>query len=63
MPMSSIGGGDLNKVWEIKTLGKEKDAEARKLLEMAAKQVQPIMRKYKWNVKLLSEFWYFPFLF
>lgn len=57
MPISSIGGGDLDKVWEIKTLKKEKDEEARRLLEMAAKQVQPIMRKRKWQVKLLSEFW------
>ena len=57
MPISSIGGGDLDKVWEIKTLGRERDEEARRLLEMAAKQVQPIMRKRKWQVKLLSEFW------
>ncbi|KAG0572075.1 hypothetical protein KC19_VG065900 [Ceratodon purpureus] len=56
MPISSIGGGDLDKVWEIKTLKKEKDDEARRLLEMAAKQVQPIMRERKWQVKLLSEF-------
>lgn len=59
MAISSISGGDLDKVWEIKTLKKEKDEEARRLLEMAAKQVQPIMRKHKWQVKLLSEFWYF----
>jgi hypothetical protein len=57
MPISSIAGGDLDKVWEIKTLRKERDEEARRLLEMAAKQVQPIMRKRKWQVKLLSEFW------
>jgi len=56
MPIASIEAGDLNKVWEIRTLGKERDVEARKMLEMAAKQVQPIMRKRKWNVKLLSEF-------
>ena len=58
MPISSIGAGDLDKVWEIKTLKrKEREDEARRLLEMAAKQVQPIMRKRKWQVKLLSEFW------
>jgi hypothetical protein len=57
LPISSIAGGDLDKVWEIKTLRKERDEEARRLLEMAAKQVQPIMRKRKWQVKLLSEFW------
>lgn len=63
MPIASIEAGDLNKVWEIRTLGKERDVEARKMLEMAAKQVQPIMRKRKWNVKLLSEFWYAQFFF
>lgn len=55
--------GDLNKIWEIKTLKrKDQEAEARKILEKIAKQVQPIMRKHKWRVKLLSEFWYFIFL-
>lgn len=49
--------GDLNKIWEIKTLKrKDQEAEARKILEKIAKQVQPIMRKHKWRVKLLSEF-------
>lgn len=47
---------DLCKIWEVKTQGKERDAEARKLLEDAAKQVQPIMRKRKWQVPLLLEF-------
>ncbi|KAF5727916.1 hypothetical protein HS088_TW21G00056 [Tripterygium wilfordii] len=49
--------GDLNKVWEVRAL-KRKPAEedARKMLEKIAKQVQPIMRKHKWRVKLLSEF-------
>lgn len=49
--------GDLNKVWEIKTL-KRKDEEdkARQILERVAKQVQPIMRNHNWRVKLLSEF-------
>ncbi|WVY95151.1 hypothetical protein V8G54_034239 [Vigna mungo] len=49
--------GDLNKVWEIRAL-KRKPAteEATKMLEKIAKQVQPIMRKHKWRVKLLSEF-------
>jgi hypothetical protein len=58
MPIASIEGGDLCKVWEIKTLGLVGDGEARKVLEDVAKQVQPIMRKRKWKVPLLSEFWY-----
>ncbi|XP_077238277.1 DNA-dependent metalloprotease WSS1-like [Tasmannia lanceolata] len=48
--------GDLNKVWEIKTLKKPGEDEARKMLEKIAKQVQPIMRRHKWRAKLLSEF-------
>ncbi|OIT20690.1 PREDICTED: DNA-dependent metalloprotease WSS1 [Nicotiana attenuata] len=49
--------GDLNKVWEIKALKrKPKHEEATKILERIAKQVQPIMRKHNWRVKLLSEF-------
>ncbi|CAL5405344.1 unnamed protein product [Camellia sinensis] len=48
--------GDLNKVWEIKPLKKVGEDEARKILERVAKQVQPIMRKHNWRVKLLSEF-------
>ncbi|XP_057472535.1 uncharacterized protein LOC130761092 [Actinidia eriantha] len=48
--------GDLHKVWEIKALKKVGQDEARKILERVAKQVQPIMRKHKWRVKLLSEF-------
>ncbi|XP_010534793.1 PREDICTED: uncharacterized protein LOC104810286 [Tarenaya hassleriana] len=48
--------GDLNKVWEIKALKKPGEDEARKILEKVAKQVQPIMTRRKWRVKLLSEF-------
>uniref|UniRef100_A0A7N0U2Y2 Uncharacterized protein n=1 Tax=Kalanchoe fedtschenkoi TaxID=63787 RepID=A0A7N0U2Y2_KALFE len=49
--------GDLNKVWEVKPLKrKPKEDEARKILERIAQQVQPIMQKRKWRVKLLSEF-------
>ncbi|KAL5548614.1 hypothetical protein UlMin_003845 [Ulmus minor] len=48
--------GDLNKVWEIKALKKPGEDEAKKILERIAKQVQPIMRKHNWRVKLLSEF-------
>ncbi|XP_060209089.1 DNA-dependent metalloprotease WSS1-like isoform X2 [Lycium barbarum] len=48
--------GDLNKVWEIRALKrKPKHEEANKILERIAKQVQPIMRKHNWRVKLLSE--------
>lgn len=51
--------GDLNKVWEVKTLKrKPKEEEARKILDRIANQVQPIMRKHNWRVKVLSEFWY-----
>lgn len=53
--------GDLNKVWEIKALEKPGEEEAKEMLEKIAKQVQPIMRKRKWRVKLLSEFWYLNF--
>ncbi|CDY42398.1 BnaA08g00160D [Brassica napus] len=49
--------GELNKVWEIKALKKKpKEEEARKILEKVANQVQPIMTRRKWRVKLLSEF-------
>ncbi|EEF39621.1 uncharacterized protein LOC8286855 [Ricinus communis] len=48
--------GDLNKVWEIKALKKPGEEEAKRMLEKIAKQVQPIMRKHKWRVKVLSEF-------
>ncbi|XP_038898345.1 uncharacterized protein LOC120086023 [Benincasa hispida] len=48
--------GDLNKVWEIKALKKAGEKEAKEILERIAKQVQPIMRRHKWRVKVLSEF-------
>ncbi|KAK7387161.1 hypothetical protein VNO78_27713 [Psophocarpus tetragonolobus] len=52
-----MNAGDLNKVWEIKALKRKPAAEeATKMLEKIAKQVQPIMRKHKWRVKVLSEF-------
>ncbi|KAK9939807.1 hypothetical protein M0R45_016493 [Rubus argutus] len=48
--------GDLNKVWEIRALKrKDRQEEATKMLDKIAKQVQPIMRKHRWRVKLLSE--------
>ncbi|KAI4355880.1 hypothetical protein L6164_004609 [Bauhinia variegata] len=47
---------DLNKVWEIKPLKKIGEDDARKTLERIANQVQPVMRKRKWKVKVLSEF-------
>ncbi|KAL5702121.1 hypothetical protein ACHQM5_027377 [Ranunculus cassubicifolius] len=49
--------GDLNKVWEVKALKKPGENEARKMLDQIAKQVQPIMKKHKWRVQLLSEFY------
>ncbi|XP_076886865.1 DNA-dependent metalloprotease WSS1-like [Bidens hawaiensis] len=48
---------DLNKVWEIKPLKLPRENEAAEILEKVAKQVQPIMRKRGWKVKILSEFW------
>ncbi|XVF70866.1 hypothetical protein PTKIN_Ptkin11bG0196800 [Pterospermum kingtungense] len=49
--------GDLHKVWEVKALKRKPgEEEAKKFLEKIAKQVQPIMRKHKWRVKVLSEF-------
>ncbi|KAJ9568559.1 hypothetical protein OSB04_004525 [Centaurea solstitialis] len=53
---SSMDLNDLNKVWEVKPLKKPREDEAREILEKVAKQVQPIMRKRKWKVKILSEF-------
>ncbi|KAL3632140.1 hypothetical protein CASFOL_025124 [Castilleja foliolosa] len=47
---------DLNKVWEVKPLKKVREDEAREILEKVAKQVQPIMRRRKWKVTVLSEF-------
>lgn len=47
---------DLNKVWEVKPLKKPREDEAREILEKVARQVQPIMRKRKWKVKILYEF-------
>ncbi|GMH17547.1 hypothetical protein Nepgr_019388 [Nepenthes gracilis] len=47
---------DLNKVWEIKPLKMAGESEARRILEAVAKQVQPIMRKHQWKVRILSEF-------
>lgn len=47
---------DFNKVWEIKSLNKIGEDEARKILEKVAKQVQPIMAERRWKVELLSEF-------
>lgn len=49
---------DLHKVWEVKPLKRIREDEAREILEKVAKQVQPIMRKRRWKVKVLSEFRY-----
>lgn len=53
---STMDLNDLNKVWEVKPLKKPREDEAREILEKVAKQVQPIMRKHKWKVTILSEF-------
>ncbi|XP_045819480.1 uncharacterized protein LOC123912928 [Trifolium pratense] len=53
-----MNSGDLHKVWEIKALKRKPGTEqAHKMLEKIAKQVQPIMHKHKWRVKVLSEFY------
>lgn len=49
---------DRYKVLEIKALKRPGHEEALKMLQKIAKQVQPIMRKHKWTVNLLSEFEY-----
>lgn len=50
---------DRYKVLEIKALKRPGHDEALKFLHKIAKQVQPIMRKRKWTVNLLSEFEYY----
>jgi ABC-type Fe3+-citrate transport system substrate-binding protein len=40
---------DQFKVWEISTLGRADDGQAKKILDDVAKQVQPIMRKRQVN--------------
>uniref|UniRef100_A0A7C9F9J7 WLM domain-containing protein n=1 Tax=Opuntia streptacantha TaxID=393608 RepID=A0A7C9F9J7_OPUST len=48
--------GDLHKVWEIRALKRRpRHDEAKQILERIAKQVQPIMRRHNWRVKVLSE--------
>nr|XP_027061350.1 DNA-dependent metalloprotease WSS1-like isoform X1 [Coffea arabica] len=52
-----MNSADGNKVWEIRVMKtKPKQEEARKFLQKIAAQVQPIMQKHNWKVKLLSEF-------
>lgn len=53
----SMDLNDLNKVWEVKPLKKVRENEAKEILEKVAKQVQPIMRKRRWKVQILYEFW------
>ncbi|GAU23732.1 hypothetical protein TSUD_128360 [Trifolium subterraneum] len=53
-----MNSGDQHKVWEIRALKRKPGTEqAHKMLEKIAKQVQPIMHKHKWRVKVLSEFY------
>lgn len=47
--------GDSFKVWETKALRRSGEGEAKRILDRIAKQVQPIMRRRMWKVKLLSE--------
>ncbi|KAM7252134.1 hypothetical protein ACFE04_024017 [Oxalis oulophora] len=57
--MRRVGGSnssELNKVWEIQALKRKPNPEeAKKILERIAKEVQPIMIKHNWRVKVLSE--------
>jgi DNA-dependent metalloprotease WSS1 len=56
-PAAAMEVGDLNKVWEVRALKTKPEAAfARELLDRVARQVQPIMRRHKWRVKVLSEF-------
>jgi DNA-dependent metalloprotease WSS1 len=49
---------DLRKVWEVYALmTKTAAATARATLDRVASQVHPMMRRDKWHVKVLSEFW------
>ncbi|EPS66710.1 zinc ion binding protein, partial [Genlisea aurea] len=57
-PAGGMNLGGLSKVWEIRALKrKPREEEARKILDRIAKQVQPIMARHNWRVKMLSEFW------
>ena len=48
--------GDAYKMLRVTTLKLPNQAEAQKLLDKVAWQVQPIMRKHKWTVPVLAEF-------
>jgi hypothetical protein len=41
---------------KVLTMGLTNDLEVKKLLEKGCKQVEPIMRKRKWHISLLTEF-------
>ena len=50
---------DLNKDWDVEPLkDKIRENYARIFLHKIPKQIQPIMRKHHWKVKILSEVWY-----
>ena len=52
------GDGDEYRVWEWQELKRQSNAaEARAMLERVAKQVQPLMRRKRWRVKRLREFY------
>ena len=47
---------DSYKVWEFKELVRQKNSnEARAILERVTKQVQPLMKRRQWRVKLVRE--------
>lgn len=53
MARGDVAGGKAEYgVFEFKTLGLADDKQAREMLEKTAWQVQPIMIKRKWKVRL-----------
>ncbi len=56
LPNGSMAVGAQYRFYDIKTMGKQQDHEARALLEKAVQQVLPVMAKRKWKVDLLTEF-------
>eukprot|EP00755_Sulcionema_specki_P029985 Sspe_Gene.93346::Locus_66015_Transcript_6_6_Confidence_0.333_Length_1163::g.93346::m.93346 len=47
---------DLCGVWEVQTMGKSNDSEARRILDSIASDVKPVMAKRGWKVSSLREF-------
>mmetsp|Transcript_30084 Transcript_30084/g.38649 ORF Transcript_30084/g.38649 Transcript_30084/m.38649 type:complete len:496 (-) Transcript_30084:113-1600(-) len=54
--MKKAGLENLCKVWEVKSLKLPRQKECQELLEKIARQVEPILMRRKWKVRLLTEF-------